>query len=447
MCSNVTDTIREYTTPLDGLGRTADGRDDHRAQSSASRPAESLIELFGASGSTPDGGTIVAGLGEATHGTRECFTLKAGLIRFLVEQCGVRTVALEADVTATRALDACVRRGEPALAAALDGLHKWMWRVESIRDLLVWLRSFNRDRPPGDQVRVRGVDLGHPAAPAGPLQSSVEAVDPTYAATSDPLARLATLAEDDVPENDRAREAWLDEAAQLATEIERDIDERAGADSSAAQHLERARHLCRVVRRTCDWHRVRHEQPGPHAAGMQRRDRHMARNVAWCVEQDPGYGVAVWAHNIHVERGTFDDGRPWTDATGMGEFLARAFGERYTPVGFDVGRGRFRAVAADGGNGGPREFSLGAPGAGSATATFESVGGAPWLLDVQSAATDPRLRDLLDQPRRVRCVGTVYDPEMPDDHLLRTPLTSFDALVFAERSTPSRPVEPTATGE
>ena len=400
-------------------------------------PSETVLATLGGGGSGPR----VVGLGEVTHGTRECFLLKAGLVCGLVKHHGFRTLAIEADVTETRALDAFVRRGVGEPTAALSGLHKWMWQVESIRDLLVWLRSFNRTRPVDDQVRVRGLDLSHPAAPATPLRSYLGTVDSEYAEQSDALARLITLAEETVPDDAGAREHLLGRVERAAATVADRLDSERGryVEAATGNRWETARHLCRVVRQACEWHRVRHEHPGPHAAGMQQRDRAMAENAAWCARQDPGNGVAVWAHNIHVERGSFDFG-PWADATGMGEFLAREFGDRYTPVGFDAARGRFRAVRSGDGNTGPEQFAFGPPPDGSATAQFGRVGDPPWLLDIASAAADPRLRDPVDRQQQIRCVGTVYDPDTPARHHLRTPLTAFDGLVFLDRSTPSRPV-------
>ncbi|ERH10707.1 MAG: erythromycin esterase related protein [halophilic archaeon J07HX64] len=125
----------------------------------------------------------------------------------------------------------------------------------------------------------------------------------------------------------------------------------------------------------------------------------------------------------------------------MGEFLTREFGDRYTPVGFDAARGRFRAVrSGKGGDTGSEQFAFGPAPDGSVTAAFDRVGDPPWLFDIASAATDPRLRDWVDQQQRIRCVGTVYDPDTPTRHHLQTPLTAFDGLVFLDRSTPSRPV-------
>lgn len=106
--------LREHATPLDSapLGdRTA----PNGPRTFPSALARSLADAS------------IVGLGEATHGARECFEHKHRLIRSLVTECGVRTVAFEVDADAATVLDAFVRHGSglstaPAEAAlpALD---------------------------------------------------------------------------------------------------------------------------------------------------------------------------------------------------------------------------------------------------------------------------------------------------------------------------------------
>ncbi|WP_276302308.1 erythromycin esterase family protein [Halorussus lipolyticus] len=401
----------------------------------------------------------VVGLGEATHGTRECFRAKHRLIRSLVERHGFRTVAFEAGVAAMLPADGYVRGGDDGTGECADAgiagwraespdealakLDKWMWQTDEVRDLLSWLRSFNEGRPPGDRVRVRGIDLGDPAEPASRLQSYLAAVDPAYAAEADELVSLVDF---DASEDDAASDRRLDEATDAARSLADRLDQRRESyvEERSSDEWGVARHLCRVVEHTCEWHRVRHEHEGPHPAGMAERDRLMAGNAACWKSHDPGEGVVIWAHNSHVQRGTFDDGQVWTDAETMGEELALRFGDRYRPVGFDFARGSFRAIPA-GSSGGsdPRVFSVDDPLDASATARLDALDAESVLLDVSSAADDPRLEDWFDRPRRLRWVGTVYDPDAdPAAHYMRTDLpASFDALIFLGKSTPTRPLD------
>lgn len=384
----------------------------------------------------------VVGLGEATHGTREFFRAKAAVVRHLVRDCGFRTVAFEADVAAMDAVDAAVRRGERAPRAALAGLRKWMWQTEAVCDLVDWIRTFNEGRPPADRVRVRGVDLSDPGAPVDSLASYLGRVDPEYAERADDVATLRGY--DSSAGDEGARKERLAAVETAADGVADRLESRREAyvEASSEAAWAEARHRCRVVEQTCEWHRVRFDHEGPHAAGMRERDRRMAENVAWSLERDPGEGVVVWAHNSHVQRGTFDDGQVWTDAPTMGEFLTREFGDRYVPVGFDFGRGAFRAMdaTADGASG-PSEFAVGDPHPESLTARFDSLSAAPCVVDVTRAGEDARLESALDRPRRIRWVGSVYDPNTPSEHYMRTRVpTAFDAVVFVPESTPTRPL-------
>ncbi|MBP1987356.1 erythromycin esterase family protein [Halolamina salifodinae] len=387
----------------------------------------------------PDEARII-GLGEATHGTRECFRHKARLIKTLVAEHGYRTVAFEADAAAATALDSFVRDfGSNAPASALADLEMWQWQTESVGKLLAWLRTFNDERSSSDRVRIRGVDLSTPSAPAAPLRPYFEAVDHRILDSE----ALRTVADATVPDGPHERAQALDAVAAAAETLTDHVAAtRDNAETTSTPvSWETARHLCRVVEQACEWARVRHEQPGPHEAGMAARDRFMAENARWTLAQDAGAGVALWAHDGHVQRGTFDDGTPWADATTMGERLDRELGDDYRPVGFDFARGSFRAAGA--GSGEVETFSVGTPIEESASATFAAVDGAPYLLDLRAAAVDGRLEPWLATERRTRYVGSVFDPKADaEEGYARTNLpASFDHLLFLPASTAARPID------
>lgn len=389
----------------------------------------------------------IVGLGEATHGTRECFVHKARLIRYLVAERGFRTVAFEADAAAARTLDAFVQGDVPVDAsvdaatdtAVLAELDMWQWQTEAVGDLLTWLREFNAGREREEQVRVRGVDLSTPAVPAAPLREYFEQVDPDVTERE----TFETIAESTVPERGTERERALDAvsaaAKTLAQRLEANRASYAATTSEAA--WAQARHFCRVVEQATEWARIRHEQPGPHPEGMATRDRFMAENALWALEQDPGAGVALWAHDGHVQRGTFDDGSLWAETMTMGERLAGDLGDAYRPVGFDFDRGSFRAVGAESGEIGT--YGVGEPMEGSATAAFAAIDKGPYALDLGAAAADTRLRSWFAEECRTRYVGSVFDPEGGDETAYaRTDLpASYDWLVFVPESTPTRPLD------
>lgn len=122
----------------------------------------------------------VIGLGEATHGTREFFQLKHRLIRFLVEQLGVRVIGWEANFAATLPLNDYVQddRGDPADLLSNESIH-WPFRSEAVVTFLKWSRTFNDGRAPGDQVKLYGFDMQYPAEAARHLRSFLADTDHT----------------------------------------------------------------------------------------------------------------------------------------------------------------------------------------------------------------------------------------------------------------------------
>ncbi|MDQ4021642.1 MAG: erythromycin esterase family protein [Actinomycetota bacterium] len=104
------------------------------------------------------GGVRVVGLGEATHGSREFFTLKHRLIEYLVTQQGFTVFALEADRDRCGALDAYVTTGEGDAVQGLRDVGYWTWNTQEVLALLIWLRGHNATVSAGRAVRVVGVD-------------------------------------------------------------------------------------------------------------------------------------------------------------------------------------------------------------------------------------------------------------------------------------------------
>jgi len=99
--------------------------------------------------------TVVA-LGSAVRHSHELSTLTHRVMRFLMEQHGFRSLALEGDEAASVDLDAyvCNARGDPK--EILAGARPFWWFAE-ILESLRWIRARNEQNP-GDLVRVIHVD-------------------------------------------------------------------------------------------------------------------------------------------------------------------------------------------------------------------------------------------------------------------------------------------------
>jgi erythromycin esterase-like protein len=124
----------------------ADGADDLGA---------ALGNFLGSLGAKPR----LLGLGEPMHGEEEFLLLRNRAFRHLVEREGYRSVAIESDCLAALTVDAYVAGGEGPLDAVMEGgFSHGFGGSEANRELVVWMREQNRDRPPADRLRFYGFD-------------------------------------------------------------------------------------------------------------------------------------------------------------------------------------------------------------------------------------------------------------------------------------------------
>ena len=133
-------------------------------------------------------------LGETSHGARAQFRVKHRLIRFLVEQLGVRAFGLEVDANWARQVDAYVADGEGDIESILvDARISWPWKTTELVDLFDWMRSFNGGRGGDDRLRVYGFDTSSFERSADALSTFFDTVGAAVPAVRDRLDRLPGL--------------------------------------------------------------------------------------------------------------------------------------------------------------------------------------------------------------------------------------------------------------
>ena len=153
------------------------------------------------------------GLGEPTHGEEEFLRLRNAAFRYLVEHAGYRSVAIESDCLAALTVDAFVTDGTGSLDDAMTaGFSHGFDASAGNRELIGWMRAYNRDRASRDRVRFFGFDppieITGAACP-GPALAALH----TYLAAILGTDRLPPAADVDRLIGDPAR--WTDPAAMM----------------------------------------------------------------------------------------------------------------------------------------------------------------------------------------------------------------------------------------
>ncbi|ERP31916.1 erythromycin esterase family protein [Chitinivibrio alkaliphilus] len=102
-------------------------------------------------------------LGEASHGTAEFYTMRAGISKRLIESGDISFVAVEGDWVPLHRLNRFVRGKTDSSArdiiADFERWPQWMWANEEFLSFVKWLREYNESRPIQEHVGLYGVDV------------------------------------------------------------------------------------------------------------------------------------------------------------------------------------------------------------------------------------------------------------------------------------------------
>lgn len=358
----------------------------------------------------------VVGLGEATHSSKEFFTMKHRMFRYLVERKGFRAFSLEIAWSSGIRLNDYVLHGKGDLDRILRE-EFFIWHTTEFRDLFRWMREYNRTH--ADKVEFTGNDISFP----GP-----EIFDPIfrYAGPQRPTLFAAYV---DLYRN--LRPDSTDAVGWMYEYLERPVAERRAVRDQVKRLFAELRETpvdawteqnARVLDQTMTMLATDLGDPKQLAEGMLHRDRSMAYNTAWWHEHT-GDKVLLSAHNGHVGY-VSDDPDHYPKL--QGAFLRDRLGDRYRSVGYTFYQGSFNAEGEDGKW---QPFTVGPPGQASNEHTLDRVRYRDFYLDMRTAPV--KARTWLSESRPTKNIGTVYP--YPDAMVPLRP--TYDVLIHLHQVT------------
>jgi len=372
------------------------------------------------------GDARIVALGEATHGTRDFFEMKARVLRYLVEEMGFNTFAIEATWPESRRLDHYVRTGEGDAHKLLVGLYFWTWRTESVLEMIEWMREHNEA---GGDIGFHGFDMQFPGMALHNVREYFREVDPeALDQVSGNLECLDDYANDhrgrrlrfdygDQPESFRTEcAASLDEAREFLLANREEYEDLAGEDA-----FEVALQSLRVA---FQFHLDESRE--------QDRDESMAENTEWISRRiGPEGRMVLWAHNSHISNQL---GR-------QGSFLRETFGDDMVIVGFshEMGRVTARQLRPEGGCVPEEtEHDLSPPVEGSYEQRFSLASAPRFVLDLRNRDTTTPGSSWLAGSQLFRSFGACHDATRPDIWWRQTPLTQrYDVMIHFESTSPT----------
>jgi len=384
-------------------------------------------------------------LGEASHGTREFYRMRAGITRRLIEEAGFEAVAIEGDWPDTWRTNRFVQgAGGDDAESSLDDFERfpgWMWRNREVLEFVTWLHEFNATLEPNRRTGIYGLDLYSLYRSADAVIHYLEGVDPEKAE----LARRHYTILDHVREpqtygyqaafglRPAGREAAVAQLMQLREDSERYIARNGLAAMDAYFFAERN---AAVVVNAEAYYRAMF---GRRLNTWNLRDAHMRETLLALVKYlryRGGEGkVVVWAHNSHL-----GDARA-TEASLRGEWnlgqLMREHAARETLlVGFTTYTGHVSAASEWDAE---VEHKWVRPAlADSYEHLFHATGLDRFFLPLDNPEADPLKEMLLE-----RAIGVIYRPETERaSHYFDASIANqFDAVFHIDETSALEPLD------
>ncbi len=378
------------------------------------------------------GDARVVGLGEATHGTHEFFTMKDRLLRFLVQEMGFTFFAIEdAWGEANYINDYVFGYTQDLDDAFLSGTTYWTWKTEEVRTMVEWMRALNDDPSTPFSIGYAGIDCNQdPLASIEMLLNYLEALDPDYQSQAQVKTNCIGQ-EGSFYDIQTASPEVQQECLISLQEVYDYIVSNEEAYTSAASQIEYE--ILKQASRN-----IVQSAEVALSSDPTLRDRYMAENMIWWLNVlGPESKVVLWAHNGHVAKGDPDQ---CYSCVGLGYFMQQALGQEYYVMGFAFDQGDFQASAVQGetwSNVEPQ--SLPPAPEGTLTWRLRQAGLGNVMLPLDNL---PPEASWPGQPVQFWDVGSAVWLDSLEDNLVEERLPDlFDLLIYIENTTASQPLQ------
>jgi erythromycin esterase len=373
------------------------------------------------------GNARIVALGEATHGTREFFQLKHRFLEYLVAKQGFTVFAIEANQPECRAINDYVLHGTGTAKEALKGIYFWTWNTEEVLAMIEWMRVWNADPAHKQKVQFTGFDMQTAVVAHATVTKLLEKVAPDQVkALTAPLAILgdarAITAVAKLPADEQKK--LLDGLAAVSKAFE--ANRKAWTAATDAATYADARHDLRILEQATQMYIA-----GERSESFDIRDRSMAENVGWLLDQTKAK-LVVWAHNGHIAN-------TLVTFTNMGSHLRKRYKRDYVNFGFVFGEGSFQAIDFTTETRKLKEFTLGPAPESNASVAFSRTGKPLLVLDLRALPKRGPVHDWFSVAHPVRDTGAGFSSEKGMTYPQVLP-DLYDAVIFVDKTTRARPL-------
>ncbi len=373
-------------------------------------------------------------LGEASHGTSEYYSWRAGISKRLMEEKGFDFVIVEGDWPLAFRVNLHVKHLEQDPKDSREALSsftrwpEWMWRNEEILELISWMHHYNEDRPEWQRAGFYGLDV---YAYEQGIRDVLDFLREADGAAADRAERLYGCFSRHPDMNSylqsvhSSRQHCGDELEEVHGLLEENKEQYMASDSTGFVNVLQSSRMIVFAER----HIRGNLEQGPQS--WNHRADHFYDAAARLLEQygENARGI-VWAHNTHIGDARATDMRN-AGMKNIGQIAREEMGEDHVyAIGFGTYRGEVFAGRQWQGS---RELMT-VPEAipGSYEEQIQQAG----IPKVLLMFDNPDDHEPLLEPRGNRAIGVVYQPEQDaQQNYVETVMpVRYDAFMFFEET-------------
>ncbi|QQZ58643.1 erythromycin esterase family protein [Paenibacillus sonchi] len=366
------------------------------------------------------GAATIVGLGEATHGAHEVFTMKHRIVNYLVHEMGFKALVLEEGWDRALGLDRYVLTGKGDPSQYLSPT----FNTKEIIDLLQWIRQYNADPKHKSKIRVIGMDIQNVNESVyNNILAYVKKYDPKLATRFEQKMKGLIPVTKDMDTfsglKKEKKEQYVSDAKQISTILEQNKNKLNGKSQEFAWIKQNARIIEQFTTM------VASENPKDF---YLKHDIAMYENAKW-TEEHVGKTI-VWGHNGHVSKTNM---LPFVYPKVAGQHLAEHYGKRYVSIGTSVYEGRYNVYNSNQEFGPYGTLKLNDPS--SFNYSFGQVNYDQFFVDLRKASG--MTKTWLNEQHPVFAGITTVGPDIPTTIDLSLGKT-FDIIVQIQKVNPSQ---------
>lgn len=353
----------------------------------------------------------IFGFGEATHGTKEFFDLKHKFFKYLVNNYNLKIFAIEANFGDCLAINSYIRKGEGNPKELLSKINYWIWNTDEMLSLIEWMRLYNSNKIPEEQLSFYGIDVMNCENSAALLkeylQNNTVSNSQKYI---DVLNKYISKKESEELNKQDLKEHFL-----ILKELELNLKNLGNLYSWQLNNS-----ILEFISMKIDF-------------SQSLRDKLMFDNVDWLVKNnDVDNKIFVWSHNFHINKYKI----PFTNDFSMGYYLKEKYLNEYYSIGFDFGSGKFNAFDIKTKK--IQKYLIEEPLKKSSTEIFNKCAYNIFFLDLNNKNNSLELENFLTSKVFYRAIGSTYNPKMIEKGKL---IDTFDGIIFVKNTNESSLIE------